>query len=127
MKDFFKKFAWWSGVALFLILALFILPGVLYHYATVKTQAYCIEDKERINTASGSASKYLIYTDIEVLEDTDTWYYLKFDSSDVYNDLKVGNCYNLKVYGWRVPLFSWYKNIVSIQEELPQHIPQTQS
>lgn len=86
-------------------------------YTTDEIVTITIKDKERIVTGSGDtlSSKYLIYTDNGVYENTDTIWYWKWNSSDVYNNLEVGETYQTKVYGFRVPFLSWYKNIVNIK------------
>ncbi len=50
-----------------------------------------------------------------MFENTDSLYNFKYSSSDVYNDLKIGKCYTLRVYGWRIPFFSWYRNIIDLE------------
>jgi hypothetical protein len=80
-------------------------------YGTQRTVTFTVNHRER---TGGDEGKYLVYTNEEgVFEDTDTIFYLKFDSSDVYNQLREGGEYQCDVYGWRVPLFSWYPNIKS--------------
>jgi Protein of unknown function (DUF1523) len=34
----------------------------------------------------------------------------------VYGALDVGKTYQMKVYGWRIPFFSMYPNIVWVKE-----------
>lgn len=72
-----------------------------------------VTDKERINELK--SSKYLIFTETETFENSDTILYLKFDSSDVYSNLKQGEEYKVLVYGWRIPFLSMYRNIVRIE------------
>lgn len=52
---------------------------------------------------------------IEVIEDTDNWLWLKFNSADVYQQVTVGKTYTLTVVGWRIPLFSWFRDIMGVQ------------
>lgn len=61
-------------------------------------------------------STYLIYTDRGVFRNDDAGWFLKYDSSDFYGDLDIGKRYRLKVYGWRIPFFSMYPNIVRMKE-----------
>jgi hypothetical protein len=63
--------------------------------------------------------KYLIYTENGVYENTDTFCYMKFNSSDLYGKLstKVGKEVTVKVTGLRIPILSMYKNIVQIKDE----------
>jgi len=80
-----------------------------------------IKDKERINYEEDGKtfSKYLIYTDQEVFENIDDWFYLKFDSSDLYGQLDKGSTYKVWITGWRFQIFSTYRNIIFI-ERIPE-------
>jgi hypothetical protein len=40
---------------------------------------------------------------------------MKFNSSDIYNQLEKGKKYRIKVYGFRIPFLSWYKNIIEVK------------
>ena len=72
-----------------------------------------IGHKERVAT-SGNV-KYLIFSDDhKVYENTDSFLFLKFDSSEVYSKLKVGETYCLRTVGWRINIFSLYPNIIKI-------------
>jgi hypothetical protein len=64
----------------------------------------------------GSESKYLVYTSTGVYENTDTWYYFKFDSSDVQSKLMRPGKFKVSYYGFRVPFLSKYKNIINVQK-----------
>lgn len=65
----------------------------------------------------GQSASYLIYTEKEVYEVQDLLWIGFFTSSDVYNQIEVGDTIKVKVYGKRVPFFSAYKNIVSVQKQ----------
>lgn len=102
---------------------LFIIIGamVIYpicKYSSKETIEITVSDKERITTGSGKnlESKYLIYTNREVLENTDAMLFGKFNSSDIQNQLKVGKTYKVEVVGWRVPFLSWYRNVVAVKK-----------
>jgi len=76
-----------------------------------------VTDKERINTEDGSY--YLIFTEdiygcMHVLKNEDNILRMKVDSSNIYGSLKIGETYNFTVIGYRIPLFSMYENILSI-------------
>lgn len=78
-------------------------------------------DKERIvesDSEGKTSSKYLVFTESETFENTDVLLLGKFNSSDLQGHLKPGRKYKVKVYGWRVPFFSSYRNIVSISGEI---------
>lgn len=95
-----------------------LIISVSYQYGTVEHYVVTIEEKERIVTGSGKdmSSKYLVFTDKKVFQNTDALFHLKFSSSDLQGRLKVGRTYKLKTYGWRIPFLSTYENIVSIED-----------
>lgn len=97
------------------ILVIFVLFGYTgFYYMSSETIEITVKDKERITTGSGESisSKFIIYTENEVFENTDSWIFGKFNSADYQNKLEVGKTYKVKVAGWRVPFFSMYRNIV---------------
>lgn len=76
---------------------------------------------EKITKRDGDSDKYLIYVkpvagQDKVYQNTDSIMYLKFDSSDMYAELEVGKTYDCKTWGWRVPFFSSYKNLINCTE-----------
>lgn len=61
--------------------------------------------------------KYLIFTEEgEVFQVTDEFWLFHFNASDLYGQLKDGGTYTVVVYGWRIPFFSKYRNIIEIKE-----------
>ena len=104
--------------ALIVLLVLGILAiSPIIAYTTDEVITITVEDKERVVTGSGPSvsSKYLVYTSTGVYENTDSLWYWKWNSADVYNDLEIGETYEVKVYGFRVPFLSWFRNIVEIK------------
>lgn len=104
-----------NSLTLYIILTLSV---IMAYPVTYKTSAENIEititEKERITTGNGKniSSKFIVYTENEVFENTDSWLYLKFNSADYQNNLKIGETYTVKVAGWRIPFLSIYRNIV---------------
>ena len=90
------------------VMACIIVPIVL-SYKSVTEVTITIVDKERIT--DGRDSYYLVFTENEVFKNSDSTLHWKFDSSDVYNKLKVGETYTVKVNWYRVPFWSMYRNI----------------
>lgn len=96
---------WKLGLALVVIAA---ISWPLYSsYGTVETVQVTVESKERVN------DQYLIFTAEETFKSTDSWAFLKFNSSDVYGAVKQGATCQLKVNGFRIPFFSSYRNIIT--------------
>jgi Protein of unknown function (DUF1523). len=118
MNRFGKFFS--RNIALISIIAVLVFiigTGMAYAYATRSTITATVTDKG-IKTESYNQnyvdSNYMIYTDNGTFEDTDSIWYMKFNSSDVYGNIEVGNTYTFQVYGWRIPLFSCYQNIITV-------------
>jgi hypothetical protein len=100
------------------VIAFFILTilisGPLYALGTKSVANCTLNEKERI--AENDSSKYLIFCEEEVFENADSLWYWKWNSSDFYSLLEEGRSYEFKVYGWRIPILSSYRNIYEIIE-----------
>ena len=83
--------------------------------ATEDTVIITVTDKT-VKRHGDSDDKYLIYTNDTTYEITDSLAYFRFDSSDLYGKIEVGKTYECKVCGWRIPLLSSYKNIITATE-----------
>jgi hypothetical protein len=102
-----------------LALVLVTLPFIWrYSYlkSTETSVLFTVEKAERVTDRTGQDSKYLIFTKNETFEITDEIFYQKFNSSDIYGALKPNHHYKAKVIGSRNPTWSWYRNIISVQE-----------
>ena len=106
-----------KGIALIgtLVLGLGILAAS--YYSSTDTVEIKVNDKERVVTRNGdqTESRYLVYTEGEVFENTDDLFKLKFNSSDVQNELKTDSTYIVEVIGWRIPVLSMHRNIINIK------------
>ena len=62
--------------------------------------------------------KFMIATEYRPFVNYDVKYRLKFNSGTVQNDaIKLrGKIVRIKKYGWRMPIFSMYENVVKIEE-----------
>ncbi len=94
---------------LIIILTSLLLLNSCADYVNVK-----VEDKERISTINDSY--YLIFTDKGVFKNDDNVFFLKFNSSDLYGKLKIGDCFSLKKRFWRLKIFSMYENIMEAEK-----------
>lgn len=98
---------------------IFVFGGLLcspiIDRCTKDTVTITIEDKG-IKRHDKGDDKYLIYTDKGTFEITDSIAYWRWNSSDLYGRIKVGNTYDCTVCGWRIPFLSSYKNIIEAKE-----------
>ncbi len=106
------------GVVALLISILVVIGcffGSIANYrASESTVTVAIESKERVN--GDKSSKYLVFTSHETFENTDSWAYWKFGSSDLYGALKEKKAYECKVAGWRIQFFSAYRNLIECKQ-----------
>lgn len=70
---------------------------------------------DKVVKNSKNDSTYLIFTNKGVFEDSDSLVNGKWNSSDLYNELKVGKSYTLHVRGIRNHVLSWYPNILTVK------------
>jgi len=84
--------------------------------------SYFIPDTIRTRITDAQLTKvdgyFMIATDYRPLVNHDAKYRFKFDSGNVQNEairLK-GKEVKIRKYGWRIPLFSMYENVVSIKQ-----------
>lgn len=117
-----KKWRLLAPVPLLIGSIVIFIVGLLYviHYGSVDVVTILIKEKEREVKSSkeGVKSKYIVHAEGESFECTDTIWHMKFNSTDVYRELEVGKKFTVKVNKWRIPLFSWYRNILYIKKEV---------
>lgn len=102
--------------------------GMAVHYQTAEptTQRVTVVDKERQvedNGNGGTSSKYIVFTDKEVFENTDSMIRGKMNSSDVQGQLHVGCDYNITAYGFRSNWLSIYRNISKVEHVQTETCP----
>ena len=102
-----KTFLYLLGI--FLIL---IAYPVMY-YNSVEEVTVTINLKERVN--KNDDSYYLVFAENETFKNTDSFMFLKFNSSDLQGQLRLDSTYKLKVVGWRIKFLSKYRNILKIK------------
>ena len=84
--------------------------------------SYFIPDTIRTRITDAQLTKvdgyFMIATDDRPLVNHDAKYRFKFDSGNIQNEAirMKGKVVRIRKYGWRIPLFSMYENIVSIKE-----------
>jgi len=105
----------WQSLATVSFIVVPLIAYPIVHYATQDYATFTVDKAERV--VDGNSSRYLIFTEKETFENTDSIAFFKFNSSDIYGRIDEGKTYRAKVSGIRVPFFSWYRNIIEIQEK----------
>ncbi|MDO8650006.1 MAG: hypothetical protein Q7K33_01720 [Candidatus Berkelbacteria bacterium] len=103
------------GVLLIIVLIIFMLVGLpIGERMSATTVTITVDRRERVNNQD--SSYYLVWSsEGETFKCSDAWLFGKFNSSDVYGQLKEGRQYKVLVAGWRIPIFSSYRNIIRIE------------
>jgi len=110
MAGFFRSFKF---RAIVIGIAVCILT-VLYSYFVADTIRTTITDAQMTKVDG----RFMIATEDRPFVNEDVWYRFKFNSGTVQNDairLK-GKPVKIKKYGWRMPMFSLYENVVKVEE-----------
>ena len=103
----FKTKAVLLGIAILIVLILY---------------SYFIPDTIRTRITDAQLTKvdgyFMIATEYRPLVNHDAKYRFKFNSGNVQNEaIRLrGREVMIRKYGWRIPLFSMYENVVSIKE-----------
>ncbi len=115
LSEFFDR---WALAVLIVGIVLFIALIALAPQAISLLHRETVIDtvvrSERIT--NGESGKYLVFGEREVYQNTDVILVWKLNSSDFYRDIEVGKTYRFRVIGWRIPLFSLYRNIIALEE-----------
>lgn len=105
------------------IVILIVIIGALFvklatiEYSNKEVIALEVKDKyiKRHRTGESAEDVYMIVDkDNNIYQITDLFFIGKFNSSDIYNQLNIGQAYLVEVTGVRNRFFSWYKNINKI-------------
>jgi hypothetical protein len=98
-----------------------ILAGIIVVVLTV-LWSYFISDTITTRITDAQMTKvdgrFMIATEDRPLVNEDAKYRFKFDSGNIQNDaIRLrGKVVKIKKYGWRIPMFSLYENVVKIEE-----------
>ena len=63
----------------------------------------------------------LVTTDGECYFNQEDFWFQKFNTRDVFNQLKVNGTYKIKYYGWREPFNSGFPNILTVEEVIDEN------
>ncbi len=110
MGEFFKKLK----IRLILFAIVGCILTILYSYFIADTVTTRITDAQMAKVDG----RFMIATEDRPFINEDAKYRFKFNSGTIQNEairLK-GKAVRIKKYGWRLPVFSMYENVVKIEE-----------
>ena len=109
-----------------LVAVILILIAIIYTGSNLATQGSVhgvVVDKAVKVESNGKASdsKYLVFVETDggdtvTLEVTDGLAVGRFNSSDVYGNIKRGETYTFKTIGMRIPIISQYPNVKTVSK-----------
>lgn len=105
-----------------IIIAVIVIMSFCFSGMALMNESEYTTTVTKTERVYGKTSKYLIFTEdksgnIRVFENTDSFFRLKFNSSDLYAVIKEGETYTFTVVGYRIPFLSMYENIIEIEAE----------
>lgn len=100
-----------TGIALALFLVLIVVLGGLAcnSYYQDSAVTFKLNDKERVAVEGGG--EYRLYTEGETFVLKDSIIKGRLDTADEYGRMREGTTYQCKAFGWRIPLFSKFRNV----------------
>ena len=109
------------GAIVLLVAVISLLVVVVSTVSNMKSArseaSACIVNDKQVISRYQAKSDYRIFTDnCGVLNISDSLLIGRWDSADIYNQVKVGKTYNFKTVGKRVPLLSLFPNISGVEE-----------
>ena len=108
-----RKKAATIGCCIVVVLVIIVggLIGGAAYKGSERSETAKVNSKERVCKSGNSDCAYLVFTDKDTFQVTDSLINGRFNSSDVYGQIQQGQTYNFRVQGWRVPIASWYPPI----------------
>lgn len=107
-----------SMFGIFLALVAVLIALEVSRYNNQETVVVKVTGKERVTSSDSNgqvSSKYLIFSETETFENTDSLIAGKFNSSDFYGKIRENQTCEFVVNGWRVPFLSMYRNIIKME------------
>lgn len=109
-----------EGTIILIITAIMLafIGGIIYLYTIDYQNKEIIEItvKDKYVKRDGELDMYLVASEEgDTYKITDLFWIGKFNSTDLYNQLTIGETYRVTVTGVRQQFFSWYKNINKIE------------
>lgn len=110
-----KVYIW--TIVVFIIVVILVVGISMIGYSNTEEIKITVMDK--YIKRSGDYDKYMVVDTLgNAYEISDLMFIGKFNSTDLYNQLKVGHTYIVSISGVRNNFFSMYKNINRIIEEV---------
>lgn len=106
-------------VTLITIIVFMLFPiGISIAQYTNNEEIEIIVKDKYIKNNSNNGKYLVVDNDKNTYQITDLFFRLKFNSTDIYNELEIGKTYKIQISGFRIRFLSIYPNINKIIEEV---------
>ena len=92
-----------------------IAASAIYTFGTTEEKNIEIKEKYKFNRHGFTKFMIVDKNDKHYCVNNSTWY-LKFDSIEDYNKIKIGSVQYIKYYGYRIPILNMFPNIIKSTE-----------
>ena len=110
---------YYEGSCLSLILSAILVIGLIIFAIICALNKNSVTATVTDKQVRGESGTYYVYTDEEVFVMKDSPFYFRWDSSDDWSMLEIGETYEFDVRceytGYRIPILSRYRNIIDYE------------
>ncbi|MBU3142805.1 DUF1523 family protein [Clostridium sp. CF012] len=102
------------------IIIVIVMLSVIMFFPHFFRNTYIVTIANKRVIKRNNIDTYLIYTqtengNIKIFNNTNSLLEFKINSEDLYWGLIVNSKYEIKAYGFSIPLLSYYQNIISVK------------
>ena len=106
--------------AVIVIIGVIVIVSVIMLFPHFIRNTYKVTITNKQIIKRNNTEEYLIYAqtedgNIKVFEDTNNFLELKFNSEDLYWAIAINKKYEVRAYGFNIPLLLHYQNIVKVK------------
>ena len=106
---------YYEGSCLSLILSAIVVIGLIIFSIICALNKDSVTATVTDKQVRGESGTYYVYTDEEVFVVKDSLFYSRWDSSDDWSMIEIGETYEFDVTGYRIPILSRYRNIIDYE------------
>lgn len=115
----FRKNNFLKFIIVKVIISFIIILGLIMLFPHFVRSTYVVTIANKRIVRRDNTDTYLIYTQMEdgslkVFKNTNSLLEFKINSEDVYWGLTINRKYEIRTYGFNLPLISSYKNIIKV-------------
>lgn len=99
-------------IVLFVVMVVASFVNALH----TETMTCTVDEKDRTTSSDGKSDARIYTKDCGVLRTGDSLFSWHWDSADLYASIEDGHTYQFTTRGWRVPILTWFPNVVEAEE-----------